>query len=503
MELTLEINKVADHFFGLSSLHPIQYQIIHDLLNKEDVLAVLPTGSGKSLCYQIPGLICRGTLIVISPLISLINEQVHKLQESGIAAYGLHSHLDPKRIAETLDKLKQQEIKILYLAPERLLQPSIINILKKIEISTIAIDEVHCMLHWGGDFRPEYERLNCLKTIFPNTPILALTATATPTQQQAIITQLKISPKKHIHSTFKPNIEFKIIPQYLEKIPLTRILNQHIGQSGIIYCGSQKRVEFLYQHLKTFYNNVLYYHAGLDSLLRSSQQQRFYDVPGSIMIATLAFGMGIDKKDIRFILHYDIPGRMDQFIQESGRAGRDQQLATHYLLYHPKHFFQLNLWRILKAPEILRAELVEELRIMSQFVNREQCFQQQIVSYFEDIHIHECQQCEACLAKNTTTIDRVDALKLMSCIYRLAQAAEFHLIIALLLGHNNHPRIKEYLHLSTYGIGKNHTQGYWYDLFIRLFAKNLITLKKNCPLFWQVTPEGQQMLKQYKSNLKN
>lgn len=493
MELTSEINKVAEHFFGITELKTIQYQIISDLLEANDVLAILPTGSGKSLCYQIPALILPGTLVVVSPLIALMNEQVHNLQQLGIAAECLHSNLEPAQINLILQHLIQEKIQLLYLSPERLLQSGLIKRLQNIKLSAIAIDEAHCIVHWGGDFRPEYERLSRLKSYFPSIPILALTATATPMQQNTIIEHLQLQPKKHLNSAFKPNIHFKIIPQYREKSSLKALIKAHIGQSGIIYCASQKRVEFLYHHLKSSYPNIFYYHAGLTPEYRQNQQQQFYQHPDAIMIATVAFGMGINKNDIRFIIHFDIPGRMDQFIQESGRAGRDQKAAYHYLNYDPKHYLQLNLWRILKAKPEDRQALLQELRMMSQFLMAKTCFQQQIFTYFEHKDIEACGTCQPCQHLKAEEPNFIDAIKLMSCIHRLGKEAELHLCISVLIGTS-----KIYQMLSTFGIGQHQPTGYWYHLFNELFSKNWINLNLAPAPYWQLSLEGVTVMRQYK-----
>ena len=487
-----EIDKIAYQIFHFDSLKQHQRSIIEDVLAGHDVLVVSPTGSGKSLCYQIPALILSGTFIVISPLIALMNDQVQQLKCKGIAAECLHSNMEKEQQSEVLSQLKQQTIKLLYISPERLIQPFFFNHLQSIAISGFAIDEAHCILHWGQDFRPEYEQLTILKKSFPNIPVLAFTATATPKQQQDIIEQLQIDAKKHIYATYKENIHYEVIHTTNLKTSCLKLCYQHPLQSGIIYCGSRMRVESLYQYLKEQGQSVLKYHAGLNAEQKENQQTLFMSNEPYIMIATTAFGMGIDKKNIRFVIHYDVPGRLDQFVQESGRAGRDGEIAKSYLLYYPELFFQFNLWRIQKASPWKQYELIRDLKIMAKILGLNQCIQQSLFAYFEHVHISACGHCHACVQPLHESEE--DTLKLLSCIYRMKKDAQWDKVVDVLMG-VVHNKTLEFKHLSTFGIGQQHSKWYWFDHLCRLYARQWINFTFNHSIVWSITQSGLYFLK--------
>jgi ATP-dependent DNA helicase RecQ len=490
-----QIDKIAYQVFHFESLKHHQRSIIEDVLAGHDILVVSPTGSGKSLCYQIPALLFSGTFIVISPLIALMNDQVHQLKCKGIAADCLHSNMDKEQQLLVLQQLKQQKIKLLYISPERLIQPYFLNQLQSISISGFAIDEAHCILHWGQDFRPEYEQLTILKTSFPNIPVLAFTATATPKQQQDIIEQLQIDAKKHIYATYKEHIGYEVIQTNNLKTTCLKLCHQHPLQAGIIYCSSRQRVESLYQYLNELKLPVLKYHAGLSPEQKEYHQALFMQDEPKIMIATMAFGMGVDKKNIRYIVHYDVPGRLDQFIQESGRAGRDSETAKSYLLYYPELFFQFNLWRIQKANPWKRYELIHDLKIMAKIISLNQCIKQSIFDYFEHIKIPACGECHACI--NPQHECKEDTLKLLSCIYRMKQDAHWDKVTDVMMGilHNKTIPFKT---LSTFSIGQHQTKWYWFDLLCRLYAKQWIEFKFNHQVVWSITPTGLYFLKHQK-----
>jgi ATP-dependent DNA helicase RecQ len=486
----LQLERLAQSIFQIETLKPYQVAIIDDVLAQKDLLIILPTGSGKSLCYQLPGLILAGCYIVVSPLIALMEEQVFKLKAKNIQAEFIHGGLSPERIQNILSQAKTAELKFLYLTPERLLQTKFLNELSQINISGFAIDEAHCILHWGQDFRPEYQRLSLLKTKFPKIPIMALTATATTKQQNFICQKLKLMATKHVYPVYKPNIQFKILAQNQQKTSIFEILNQHYNQTGIIYCASQKRVELIYQTLKNADFNVLAYHAGMGYQQREEAHQAFHHQEANIMVATLAFGMGVDKPNIRFIIHLDAPGRLDQFIQESGRAGRDSQLAHHYVIYHPYQFLLFNLWRIQKAKPAIQTELLDDLKIMSRFLSEIQCFPQLIHEYFEEQYLTNCDNCSPC-QKQQLSDQSLDFQKLISCIYHLKQQAAWEDVVDVLLA-----RAPEWEHLSTYGIGRDRSKQDWYNLLIQLFAQNLIQLKTLPHPHWCISNEGAKWLKQ-------
>ena len=496
--MTSEVDRITREIFQLQSLQPHQQLIIADVLKQHDLLVVSPTGSGKSLCYQIPGIILPGTFVIISPLIALMTEQVCHLKKLGIAAECFHSGLDKTTQQSIISQLKDQQLKIFYVSPERVVQSYFLHQLKSILLSGFAIDEAHCILHWGQDFRPGYEQLTQLKKHFPTIPVMALTATATPKQQDEIIEQLQLNAKKHIHSAYKANIDYQVISTEDLRTSLKNILQRHPMQSGIVYCSSRQRVEHIYYYLQKTNIPVTYYHAGLESGQREAQQKQFYQQPDGVMVATMAFGMGVDKKNIRFIIHQDLPGRLDQYVQESGRAGRDGDPATSYILYHPELFFQFNLWRIGKAKTTIQPELIEELRMVAQTVSLNDCFKKTIFYYFEHITIPPCGTCHACLKGINVFND--DALKLLSCIYRMKNHADWDNVVDVLLGVLS-PKTKNFHQLSTFGIGCSQGKWYWYHLLCQLFAKNWISLRIDTISKWHITQQGFQFIKDHKTQM--
>ena len=486
------IETIAQERFQIKTLKPFQGQVIHDFLNQHDVLLIASTGSGKSLCYQLPALLMPGTLIVISPLIALMQDQVTKLQQQGIAA----ASLDATQTSATQQAiLHEDNIKLLYISPERLRQTRFIEFLKQHPISGFVIDEVHCMLQWGHDFRPEYQALSSLKQRFPQVPIMALTATASPKQQQQIIHDLGIDARITHAKTDRFNLRYQIIPSFNSRHSVNQILAKHAQQNGIIYASSRKRVMHTFEYLKPIHPNVMHYHGGLEADVRQHQQLQFERHASGIMVATLAFGMGIDKPDIRYIIHMDIPARLDQFVQESGRAGRDGCQAYSYLLYNPIHFLEFNLWKIKAAPQILQQELIEELRQMAQFIHTKDCYQGTLLAYFHAETGYRCGECAPCLKKAyAPSYQHESLLKLLSCIYRLGLAAKASMVADILKGIQN-KETQAHQHLSTFGIGRHESNTYWYELMLILFIDGMIVLKVTDTLIWQLTKKAGELLK--------
>lgn len=485
-----QIAEIARSIFNIKALKPIQAQIIQDVLKGQDLLIVLPTGMGKSLCYQLPAYMMEGCFLIISPLVALMEDQVAKLHAQQIPAACIHAGLTLQEIQSHLQALEQGQLKCLYLTPERLMQTKFLSYLQKQKISGCAIDEAHCLLHWGQDFRPEYERLSLLKQKFPHIPILALTATATLQQQFNIIDKLKLAAKRYVLSNHKPNIEFVIIRQFPQRTSILDILVQHPAQSGIIYCASQKRADGIYQTLHQQGFKVRCYHAGMSYEAREQQQSLYLQSPGQIMVATMAFGMGVDKADIRFIVHLDAPGRLDQLIQESGRAGRDGQAARHYIFYHPYQFLLFNLWRINKSKDMLQAELIQDLATMARFLAQIQCFPQLIAAYFEAHEQLACGVCQACRHHEPKVLDE---LKILSCIYHLKPYAVWDKINDLILGQDLNLK-----NISTFGIGQYQGKNEWYHVALVLFAQGMIHLQLKPKPHWRITAKGAVFLKQFK-----
>lgn len=489
-----EIETLAKLKFNLSALKPFQQAIIQDFLHGHDVLVISPTGSGKSLCYQLPALILPGTFIIISPLIALMQDQIHKLKQREIEAECLHADLPRETQRHILQKVKNQSIKLLYVSPERLLQPMFLSFLKQLTISGFAIDEVHCMLQWGHDFRPEYQGLAKLKQWFPKIPVMALTATANPKNQEKIIGQLQLKAQKHIQSIHRDNIEFCIIDKTRSNLKLEDLCQRHLHQSGIIYSASRQKVDSVFLRLKNEGYPVLRYHAGMSAEEKNQQLKAFLSQDGHIMVATMAFGMGVDKADLRFVIHMDIPGRLDQFIQEAGRIGRDGHRAQSYLVFHPEQYLQLNLWRLQKVhPKVFHDEL-DDFQKMTAFLHSKQCFTTLIHHYFGQASIPTCPGCQRCQNTQSPFHHPDDMLKILSCIYRMQHDAQHARLMDVMLGKQN-ARTQSFEQLSTFGIGKHQSLIYWQHALTALLANKDIRLRCQTSMAWQLTPKALSALK--------
>ncbi len=489
-----EIETLAKLKFNLSTLKPFQQAIIKDFLQGHDVLVISPTGSGKSLCYQLPALIMPGTFIIISPLIALMQDQIQKLKQREIEAECLHADLPRETQQQILHQVKNQAIKLLYVSPERLLQPMFLSFLKQLTISGFAIDEVHCMLQWGHDFRPEYQGLAKLKQWFPKIPIMALTATANPKNQKKIIEQLQLKAQKHIQSIHRSNIEFCIVDKTRSTLKLEDLCQRHLHQSGIIYSASRQKVDSVFQRLKNEGYPVLRYHAGMPAEEKSQQLKEFLSQEEHIMVATMAFGMGVDKPNLRFVVHMDVPGRLDQFIQEAGRIGRDGHQAHSYLVFHPGQYLQLNLWRLQKVHPNLFVEELDDFQKMTAFLHSRQCYTTLIHEYFGQSAIPACLRCQRCQTSPHSSHHPEDMLKLLSCIYRLQDASQHARLMEVMLGKQN-ARTKSFENLSTFGIGKHRPLIYWQHALTALLANQDIRLSCQTSLAWQLTPKALSALK--------
>ena len=492
MELLQNGIREALQQFRIQELKPLQSQIIHRFLKKKDVLVIAETGFGKSLCYQVPALLLPGTLIVVSPLIALMQDQIKKLQALNIPADCLSSQMDKKAQDQIFFQLQNQTLKLLYVSPERLFQYGFLTLLKKQKISGFVIDEVHCMLQWGYDFRPEYHDLSQLKTLFKECPIMALTATATPKQQARITERLGLEAQTFVSGMGRNNLLYQLVETPHHKEMLLKICKSHNGEAGIIYAASRKRVDDVFHYLQTHQISCLRYHAGMSHEERQAAQKAFFNHE-QIMVATLAFGLGMDKANVRYVIHLDIPGNMQQFIQETGRSGRDGLPAQSYLFFKASQFVELNLWRIEKQSPLLFKELINDFKMMAELLLSKDCFHTQIANYFELDKI-SCQICHRCLNPHANEIPKEDAKRLLSNIYRLQNHAQSKTVIDVLRG-ANHSRIQNFKSLSTYGIGKHQSAHYWYTLFLTLFINDLIEINDLNSMHWQLTKLAKAFLK--------
>ena len=463
---------VLKQYYGFDHFRHPQAEIVQDLINGQDLLVLMPTGGGKSLCYQIPSLIRSGIGIVVSPLIALMEDQVAALKSYGIRAAYYNSSLGSLEARTVLAQLHDNQLDVLYVAPERLLTPSFLERLQSCCIALFAIDEAHCISQWGHDFRPEYAALGQLKSHFPNVPIIALTATADSQTQKDIVSRLNYTPKHYIASFNRPNIHYKVIAKSNAIKQIDSFLQEQQQKSGIIYCGTRAGVETLTEKLVALGHKARAYHAGLSHNERREAQTLFRYDEIDIVVATIAFGMGIDKPNVRFVIHHDVPKTIESYYQETGRAGRDGLPAKALLLYSPADSARLRSW-ITDLPSVEQQRIENhKLQHMLAFAEATHCRRQILLRYFNEEYKDACQYCDVCDTPPTTTDATVDAQKLLSCIYRLKQCWGLNHVIDVLRGSASE-KITQVGHqkLSTYGIGKDKSTAYWKHLTWQLIHR--------------------------------
>lgn len=462
--------EILKDIFGYDSFRPLQLEIIKNLLAGKDTLAIMPTGGGKSLCYQIPALIFKGITIVVSPLISLMQDQVSSLKENGVPAEFLNSSLEFSEYLETVKKLKNGEIKIVYVSPEGLASDKMMGIFHEcsMPINCITIDEAHCVSEWGHDFRPDYLSISNVRKHFPNAVCLALTATATASVQQDIIKNLQLyRPTVFTASFNRKNIFLEVKPKKNALSQVIECIEKHKDESGIIYCFSRKSVDELTMKLHNEGYSVLNYHAGLSDIQRTKNQNLFIKDKVRIIVATVAFGMGINKPNVRFVIHYDMAKSLEEYYQEIGRAGRDGLESHALLLYSPGDIHKIRFF-FNEAADPEKSERL--LQGMINYAKARTCRRRALLSYFgenfsgADTSADEC--CDICAAGPVNLTDvTIPSQKLMSCIFRLKQHYGSAYVIDVLLG-SKQKRIMENHHneLSTWGIGKELEKSDWFEL---------------------------------------
>lgn len=464
--------------FGYSSFRGEQKAIVEHVTSGGDALVLMPTGGGKSLCYQLPALLRAGVAIVVSPLIALMQDQVDALKQLGVRAAFLNSSQDAEEARAITSQLMRGELQIVYVAPERLLMSGFLALLEDIEngagIALFAIDEAHCVSQWGHDFRPEYRKLTVLHERFPHVPRIALTATAdTPTRAE-IIERLQLENARQFVSSFdRPNIKYRVTQKANAKAQLEAFLEaEHANDAGIIYCLSRRKVEETADWLKQRGWDALPYHAGLDANIRNQNQRRFLREEGVIMVATVAFGMGIDKPNVRFVAHLDIPKSMEGYYQETGRAGRDGLPANAWMTYGLGDVVSMR--QMLDkgdAPEERKMVERQKLDALLGFCESTSCRHQTLLRYFGEQHAGNCGQCDNCL-EPVDTWDATQAAQMaLSCVYRTGQRFGVVHLIDVLLGKPT-PKVRQFSHgnLSTFGIGKGLSQSQWGSVFRQLVA---------------------------------
>lgn len=472
--------KMLKGIFGYTSFRGQQEEIINEVINGSDALVLMPTGGGKSLCYQIPSMVRGGTGIVISPLISLMQDQVTALKEYGVKAAFLNSTLTAREALHAEDQLMKGNLDLLYVAPERLTMPRMLQILDKTEISLFAIDEAHCVSQWGHDFRPEYLKLSLIHERFSHIPRIALTATADKVTRTDIIERLALKEAKLFISGFdRPNLCYRISSFQNPRDHLFRFIeDEHSGDAGIVYCLSRKKVEETAAWLTKKGRTALPYHAGLSAEVRQANQRRFINEEGIIIVATIAFGMGIDKPNVRFVAHLNLPRSIEAYYQETGRAGRDGLPANAWMNYGLQDVIMLRqMLEMSEAEEKHRRVERQKLEAILGFCEITSCRRQALLGYFGESTTKSCGNCDTCLSPVDTWDGTKAAQKAMSCVYRTKQRFGVNYIIDVLLGNENE-RIKRFGHqnLSTFGIGADLEPYQWRSIFRQLVARGYLSV---------------------------
>lgn len=474
---------ILHSIFGYHDFRGPQAAVIEALVAGDDVLVLMPTGGGKSLCYQIPALVREGVGIVVSPLIALMQDQVSALRELGVRAGFLNSTLSAQAWWQTEAALQRGELDLLYIAPERLIQPRTLELLHSLSISLFAIDEAHCVSQWGHDFRADYLKLDLLHREFPQVPRIALTATADLRTRDEIVARLQLQNARQFISGFdRPNIQYRIAQKNNPKIQLMRFLREEqAGNSGIVYCLSRNKVEQIADWLCGEGFNALPYHAGLAANTRQHHQERFLREDNIIMVATIAFGMGIDKPDVRFVAHLDLPKSIEAYYQETGRAGRDGEPATTLLLYGLEDVVKLRqMMAQSEGSEEFKRNEQQRLNAMLGLCEITSCRRQSLLRYFGDALAQACGNCDCCLTPPQTW-DATEAVQMaLSCVYRTGQRFGAGHVIDVLRGSNNE-KILSFGHhqLSTYGIGKQLSADEWKSIFRQLVARGFLDVNSD------------------------
>jgi ATP-dependent DNA helicase RecQ len=490
-------------YFGFESFRPLQEQIITDALAGKDVFALLPTGGGKSLCFQLPALVRPGLTVVVSPLIALMKDQVDALQASGVAATFLNSSLSTEEARERTAKLHRGEFKLLYVAPERLMLSGFADTLKRWSVTLFAIDEAHCISEWGHDFRPEYRQLAALREMLPGIPVVALTATATTRVREDIVAQLKLSDASvYVASFNRPNLTYRVLPK---SEPYQQVLEFILGrgdESGIVYCQSRKSVESVAARLSADGIPARSYHAGMEREERSAAQEAFLRDEARVICATVAFGMGINKPNVRFVAHYDLPKNIESYYQETGRAGRDGLPSECVLLFSAADVVKQERF-ISEKPDPQEQRIArEQLQQMVHFAESNECRRVTLLDYFgEKFNENDCGACDNCLSPRATFDGTLAAQKFLSCVYRVRRHSGFGFglkqIVDVLLGADSE-NVRKWGHekVSTYGIGKEHKRAEWQAIGRELVR--LGYLKQSAAQFstLELTASGAEALKQ-------
>jgi len=489
--------------FGYDEFRPLQREIMEASLAGRDAVAILPTGAGKSLCYQLPALVREGLTVVVSPLIALMKDQVDQLEASGVAATFINSSLDPDEARRRIEGLNAGVYQLLYVAPERLMLPDFLSRLAGWNIAALAVDEAHCISEWGHDFRPEYRRLREVRQTIPNIPVLALTATATARVREDIVKQLELrDPAVFLASFNRPNLKYQVIAKSGAAAQVCNFANARPDDSGIVYCQSRKSTETLAATLRNQGFSAVAYHAGLDQVERAKNQDAFLRDEAKIVCATVAFGMGINKPNVRYVIHADLPKNIEGYYQETGRAGRDGLPADCLLLFSRGDVTKY--LRFLEEIPDLQARQVahQQLDQMTHFAESDECRRVGLMGYFGEIWSQEnCGGCDHCLSPREKWDATIDVQKLLSCVLRIRQAGGFSVglnHIAEVLTGGQSEKIQRWKHdqITTHGIGKDQPRPYWVDLGRQLLRAGLLAASQDQFPTVAVSQRGMEVLKQ-------
>ncbi|HLX68755.1 MAG TPA: DNA helicase RecQ [Verrucomicrobiae bacterium] len=496
-----QLREILKKYFGFASFRPLQEEIIHDTLAGKDVFAVLPTGGGKSLCFQLPALARPGLTVVVSPLIALMKDQVDALQAAGVPATFLNSSLAPGESRPRLRGLHNGDYRLLYVAPERLMLSGFLEDLKRWKVNRFAIDEAHCISEWGHDFRPEYRQIASLRSAFPDVPFMALTATATERVRGDIVAQLHLrNPACYVASFNRPNLTYRMSAKSGAYDQLIDFLRARPRESGIIYCQARKTAENLASKLNADGIRAASYHAGMETDDRSRSQEAFLRDEVRVVCATIAFGMGINKPNVRFVIHYDLPKNIEGYYQETGRAGRDGLPSECLLLFSPgdrvKYSRFIDEMTNAKERDIARAQLEQIVH----YAETASCRRAFLLNYFGEEYPGNCGACDNCLAPRETWDGTIAAQKFLSCVYRIREKSGFGVgiqhVVEVLCGAETE-RIRKWEHhtLSTYNIGGEHSRPEWSAIGRELVRLGL--LRQNAEKFnvAELTDEGREALK--------
>jgi ATP-dependent DNA helicase RecQ len=495
------VNDALKRYFGFDAFRPLQEAIVGDVLTGRDVFALLPTGGGKSLCYQLPAVLTPGLTVVISPLIALMKDQVDALTTAGIPATFLNSSLEYDDIRERVEGLDRGAYRLLYVAPERLAMPAFAAQLQGWNVSRFAVDEAHCISEWGHDFRPDYRRISDLRERFPKAPFLAFTATATDRVRNDIVERLALrSPRVHVGSFNRPNLTYRVTRKKRSPEALIAFLNARPDDAGIVYVASRAGADELAKKLTAAGIAALPYHAGLDGAKRAKHQERFIRDKTRVICATVAFGMGIDKSNVRFVVHYDLPKSVEGYYQETGRAGRDGVPAECLLFFNHGDVAKFERFIDEKESEAERAVAREQLERMTRYAYSNDCRRRDLLAYFGEAFTElNCGGCDNCLEPRPAVDATLDAQKLLSCIERIRRANGHGVgimhVIDVLLGVEN-DKIWRWNHerLTTYGIGKDRSRPAWRALADELIRLGLISVDAAHFNVVALTPAGRTVL---------